>query len=180
MTSAQRPPAPGSGTGQRVVLVAAHARNRVIGHRGRIPWHLPHDFAHFKRVTTGHTLVMGRLTWDSIGRPLPGRRTVVVTRDPDWSPGHDGVLVAHSWRAALELAAGLPGDVMVAGGGQIYVEALPDATHQVLSEVDLEPEGDAVYPAYDPDEWVEVRREPGEGLTWVWLERRRATRDDER
>jgi dihydrofolate reductase len=157
---------------QRVVLVAAHARNRVIGDAGEIPWHLPHDFAHFKRETLGHTLVMGRKTWDSIGRPLPGRTTVVVTRDRSWSPGHDGVLVAHSLDDALALAADLPGDVMVAGGGEIYAAALSLATHQVLTEVDLEPAGDAFYPAYDVDEWVETRREAGEGLEWVWLERK--------
>ncbi|HEX8780122.1 MAG TPA: dihydrofolate reductase [Nocardioides sp.] len=156
---------------QRIVLVAAHARNRVIGDQGGIPWHLPHDFAHFKRETLGHTLVMGRRTWDSIGRPLPGRTTVVVTRDPSWSPGHDEVLVAHSLEEALALAAELPGDVMVAGGGEIYAAALPLATHQVLTEVDLEPPGDAHYPAYDAGEWVETRRETGEGCTWRWLER---------
>ena len=157
---------------QRVVLVAALARNRVIGHKGRIPWHLPHDFAHFKRETLGHTLVMGRLTWDSIGRPLPGRRTIVITRDLTFDPGHDDVHVVHSLEAALELAADLPGDVMVAGGGQVYEAALPHATHQVLTEVDLEPEGDAFYPVYAAEEWVETRREIGEGLEWVWLERR--------
>lgn len=157
---------------QRVVLVAALARNRVIGHEGRIPWHLPHDFAHFKRETLGHTLVMGRLTWDSIGRPLPGRRTVVITRDLTFDPGHDDVHVVHSLETALELAADLPGDVMVAGGGQVYEAALPHATHQVLTEVDLEPEGDAFYPVYAAEEWVETRREIGEGLEWVWLERR--------
>ena len=159
---------------QRVVLIAAHARNRVIGNAGQIPWHLPHDFAHFKRETLGHTLVMGRLTWDSIGRPLPGRRTIVVTRDPAWSCEYDDVLVARSLAAALALAADLPGDVMVAGGGQIYEAALPYATHQVLTEVDLEPAGDAFYPTYPPDEWIEVRREVGAGLEWVWLERQLA------
>lgn len=163
---------------QRVVLIGALARNRVIGRQGEIPWHLPHDFAHFKRETLGHTLVMGRLTWDSIGRPLPGRRTIVVTRDPSWTPGTyadpgpSQVLVAHSVEQALDLARDLPGDVMVAGGGQIYQAALPYATHQILTEVDLEPEGDACYPAFPAEEWVEVRRESGEGLEWVWLERR--------
>ena len=73
---------------QRVVLIAALARNRVIGNQGKIPWHLPHDFAHFKRETLGHTLVMGRLTWDSIGRPLPGRQTIVITRDLTFHPDH--------------------------------------------------------------------------------------------
>ena len=156
---------------QRVVLVAAHARNRVIGDGGRIPWHLPHDFAHFKRETLGHTLVMGRRTWDSIGRPLPGRATVVVTRDESFDPGFDDVRVAHSLEDAFALAAELPGDVMVAGGGEIYALALPYATHQVLTEVDLEPSGDAYYPEYAVDEWVEVRREAAEGCEFVWLER---------
>ena len=164
MTSSPRPD-------QRVVLVAAHARNRVIGDSGRIPWHLPHDFAHFKRETLGHTLVMGRRTWDSIGRPLPGRATVVVTRDASFHPGFAGVLVAHSLEEAFALASELPGDVMVAGGGEIYALALPFATHQVLTEVDMSPPGDAFYPDYPADEWVEVRREVGEGCQWVWLER---------
>ena len=159
---------------QRVVLVAAHARNRVIGDHGRIPWHLPHDFAHFKRETLGHTLVMGRRTWDSIGRPLPGRETVVVTRDASFDPGFEGVQVAHSLEDAFTRAALLPGDVMVAGGGEIYALALPHATHQVLTEVDLEPDGDAFYPEFPAEEWAEVRRESGEGCEWVWLERRDA------
>ena len=159
---------------QRVVLVAAHARNRVIGDAGRIPWHLPHDFAHFKRETLGHTLVMGRRTWDSIGRPLPGRATIVVTRDESFDPGFEGVLVAHSLEEAFGLASELPGDVMVAGGGEIYSLALPYATHQVLTEVDLSPPGDAFYPDYPPDEWAVVRREVGEGCEWIWLERMEA------
>ncbi|RYB89036.1 dihydrofolate reductase [Nocardioides glacieisoli] len=156
---------------QRVVLVAAHARNRVIGDGGAIPWHLPHDFAHFKRETLGHTLVMGRRTWDSIGRPLPGRATIVVTRDESFDPGFEGVQVAHSLEEAFALAAELSGDVMIAGGGEIYALALPFATHQVLTEVDLSPPGDAFYPEYPVDEWVEVRREVGEGCQWTWLER---------
>jgi dihydrofolate reductase len=166
--------------GGRLVLVAALARNRVIGNAGDIPWHLPHDFAHFRQQTLGHTLVMGRRTWDSIGRPLPGRRTVVVTRDPEWRAGQhaDQVLVAHSLREALDLAADLPGDTVVAGGGEIYAAALPWATHQVLTLVDLEPEGDAFYPEYDEAEWVETRREPGEGLVWTWLERRPTAREE--
>ena len=95
----------------------------MIGAAGGIPWRIPEDFAHFKRVTLGHTLVMGRATYDSIGRPLPGRTTVVLTRDPTWSA--DGVLVAASLDEALALAADLPGEVMVAGGATIYAAALP-------------------------------------------------------
>lgn len=155
---------------RRLTLVAAYADNRVIGDHGRIPWHLSEDFAHFKATTMGGTLVMGRATYDSIGRPLPGRTTIVVTRNPDWSA--EGVLVAHSLDEALALAAEQAGDTYVVGGGEIYEQALPLATHQVLTEVHLAPEGDARYPEFDPDEWVETRREPRDGFTWVWWERR--------
>lgn len=159
---------------QRIVLVAAYARNRVIGHRGAIPWHLPEDFAHFRATTLGHTLVMGRATWDSIGRPLPGRTTVVLTRDPAWAPPEQyaaQVRVAHTLADALALAAGLPGDVMVVGGGQVYAQALPLATHLVLSEVDAEPDGDAFFPEIDPAQWRRTAREPHRGFTVVRWER---------
>jgi dihydrofolate reductase len=155
---------------RRITLVAAYAGNRVIGAGGRIPWHLPEDFAHFKATTMGGVLVMGRATYDSIGRPLPGRTTIVVTRNPHWAA--EGVLVAHSLEEALEQAASLPGETFVVGGTQIYEQALPLATHQVLTEVDLEPEGDARYPVFDLGEWVETRREQRTGFTWVWWERR--------
>ncbi len=155
---------------RRLTLVAAYAGNRVIGDRGRIPWHLPEDFAHFKATTMGGVLVMGRATYDSIGRPLPGRTTIVVTRNPDWSA--DGVLVAHSLEDALDLAAEQPGETFVVGGTQLYEQALPVATHQVLTEVDLAPDGDAHYPEFGLDEWIETRREPRDGFTWVWWERR--------
>jgi dihydrofolate reductase len=155
---------------RRITLVAAYARNRVIGDRGRIPWRIPEDFAHFKATTMGGVLVMGRATYDSIGRPLPGRTTIVVTRNPDWTA--DGVLVAHSLDEALELAAEQPGETFVVGGTQVYEQALPRATHQVLTEVDLTPDGDACYPEFDPEDWVETRREPRDGFTWVWWQRR--------
>ena len=155
---------------RRITLVAAYARNRVIGDRGRIPWRIPEDFAHFKATTMGGVLVMGRATYDSIGRPLPGRTTIVVTRNPDWTA--DGVLVAHSLDEALDLAAEQPGETFVVGGTQVYEQALPRATHQVLTEVDLTPDGDACYPEFDPEDWVETRREPRDGFTWVWWQRR--------
>jgi len=122
----------------------------VIGDRGRIPWRISDDFAHFKALTMGGTLVMGRATYDSIGRPLPGRTTVVVTRNPDWSA--DGVLVAHSLDTALAIAAEQPGETYVVGGTQIYEQALPLATHQVLTEVHRSPDGDAHYPDFDTEE----------------------------
>jgi dihydrofolate reductase len=110
---------------RRITVVAAYADNRVIGDHGRIPWHLPEDFAHFKATTMGGVLVMGRATYDSIGRPLPGRTTIVVTRQPDWSA--EGVLVAHSLEEALDLAAEHAGETFVVGGTQIYEQALPMA-----------------------------------------------------
>ncbi|MGL5810307.1 MAG: dihydrofolate reductase [Nocardioides sp.] len=168
--------------GKRIVLVAAYAANRAIGLAGGMPWHIGADFAHFKVVTMGHILVMGRATFDSIGRPLPGRSTIVITRDRSWRPPDSPtqVLVAHSWADALSRGAELPGDLMVAGGAQIYALALPDATHQILTEVQLEPEADRFYPDYDKAAWEETNRvdRPDLGLSWVWLERRVAAVSD--
>ncbi|MEZ5098164.1 MAG: dihydrofolate reductase [Nocardioides sp.] len=160
--------------GQRVVLVAAVADNGVIGADGDIPWRIPEDFAHFKATTMGHTLVMGRATYDSIGRPLPGRATIVLTRDLAWTAGEYAaqVLVAHSFAEALALAADLPGDVMVVGGAQVYALALPYATHQVLTEVHQSPEGDTVYPVWDRAGWVATAREARDGWSVSWWERR--------
>jgi dihydrofolate reductase len=155
--------------GKRIVMVAAVADNGVIGAKGDIPWRIPEDFAHFKRTTLGHTLVMGRATYDSIGRPLPGRTTVVLTRDPTWSA--DGVLVAPSLPAALEVADGLDGDVMVVGGALVYTEAMPLADEQVLTEVHLTPEGDTFYPEHDRHDWVEQRRDTHPDRDVVWLTR---------
>ena len=157
--------------GKRVVLVAAVATNGVIGDAGTIPWRIPGEQAHFKALTLGHTLVMGRATYDSIGRPLPGRTTVVLTRDPAWHV--EGVLVAASLSDALALADGLPGEVMVAGGAQVYAEALPVADVHLLTRVHLIPEGDTRYPAYDPADWDEVSREEHGTHDVLWLERRR-------
>ena len=148
-----------------VTLIAAVARNGVIGADRGIPWHLPEDFAHFKATTLGHTLVMGRATYESIGRPLPGRTTIVLTRDPEWHAS--GVTTARSLEEALDMA---DGDVYVAGGAAVYLAALPYADEQILSEVDLEPEGDTFYPSFDREEWREVSREPHEGFTVVrWV-----------
>ena len=155
---------------KRIVLVAAVAENGVIGASGGIPWRLPEDFKHFKALTLGHTLVMGRATYDSIGRPLPGRTTIVLTRDPGWAV--DGVLVAHDLEAALELADDLPGDVMIAGGAQVYAAALPIAVEQVLTEVHQSPDGDTFYPDFDRNEWVEANRVHRDGFDHVWWTRR--------
>jgi dihydrofolate reductase len=162
----------GSTTPKRVVMVAAVARNGVIGLAGDIPWHIPEDMRHFRETTRGHTVVMGRTTFEGIGHPLPYRTNIVVTRDPGWSA--EGVLVAHSVPEAIELARGLDGDIVIGGGTQIYEAAMPYATHQVLTEVDLEPEGDTHYPDFERAEWRETRREDHEGYSWVWWERARS------
>jgi dihydrofolate reductase len=159
--------------GKRVVLVAAVARIGVIGDGPRIPWRLPGEQALFKELTFGHTLLMGRSTYDSIGRPLPGRVTIVLTRSTDWTA--DGVLVAHDLPGALAIADTLDGDVMVAGGGEVYTAALPVADEQVITEVDLEPEGDAFYPDFDRSAWREAKREHHDGFDRVWWVREQMT-----
>ncbi len=152
-----------------IVLVAAVARNGVIGDGARMPWHLPADLAFFKRTTMGHALIMGRATFDSIGRALPGRRSIVVTRQPAWR--HADVEVAHSVDEALVLA-GPEGPVFVVGGGQIYAQAMDVATRLIITEVDAEPAGSVVFPAIDPGVWTETSRDPQDGFAWVTYERR--------
>ena len=154
----------------RVVLVAAVADNGVIGHRGALPWHLPEDLDHFRRVTTGGCVIMGRRTFDSIGRPLPRRTNIVVTRQPGWTAG--GVLVAGGIDEAVVIARTFPGDAFVIGGAQIYALALPMADVQILTEVHTRPEGDAHYPDFDRAEWTETRRKAHDGYDFVWWDRR--------
>lgn len=144
-------------TSLRIVLVAARARNGVIGRDGDLPWRITADFAHFKRVTVGHPLVLGRTTFESIGKPLPDRQSIVVTANPGWS--HDGVLVARSVQEAVEIGAGLDDVVMIGGGAQVYRDALPVATGQILTEVHASPHGDTHYPPFEESRWHEVRRE---------------------
>ena len=154
-----------------VTIVAAIARNGVIGVDGGLPWHLPEDLKRFKALTIGHVLVMGRRTYESIGRPLPGRTTVVVTRRHDWSAGADEVIRASDVPGALELASEIDDEVFVVGGGQVYEEALPLADRLELTFVAAEPEGDTVFPNVNWSEWREVRREPGDGVEYVTYER---------
>jgi dihydrofolate reductase len=155
---------------KRVLMVAAVARNGVIGNGPDIPWSLPGEQREFKALTMGHTLVMGRTTYESIGRPLPGRTTSVLTRDPTWSA--EGELVARSLDDALLQAALLDGEIVVAGGAQVYAAALPVASEQIITEVPLSPEGDAFYPPIDPAVWVETDREVFEGYERAWYARR--------
>jgi dihydrofolate reductase len=147
-----------------LVLVAAVARNGVIGRDNRLLWRLSSDLKRFKAVTLGKPLVMGRRTFQSIGRLLPGRETVVLTRDPAFAA--EGALVAHTLEAALALAeeraAAMDADaVVIAGGGALYAETIGRAGRLAITEVALEPDGDARFPAIDPTLWREVRRQPG-------------------
>jgi dihydrofolate reductase len=147
-----------------LLIVAAVARNGVIGADNRLLWRLPGDLKRFKALTLGKPLVMGRRTFESIGRPLPGRETIVVTHHPHFSA--EGVLVAHGLEAALALAearaaAMAANAVVVVGGGQLYKQTIGRADRLAITEVALTPEGDAVFPRIDPLAWREVRREPG-------------------
>jgi len=144
-----------------LVLIVARAKNGVIGNDGALPWHLPEDLKRFKRMTVGKPVIMGRKTFESIGRPLPGRQNIVLTRDPGWQ--FAGVSVAANLAEAVA-AAGLDPraraeGIMVIGGAQIYAEALPSATRIELTEVDAEPAGDTYLPAFDPARWRETTRE---------------------
>jgi dihydrofolate reductase len=136
-----------------VSLIAAVAANDVIGRDNDLPWHLPDDLQHFKRLTTGHTVIVGRRTWESVGKPLPNRRWIVVTRQPDYAP--PGVEVASDLDRALALAAG-EAEVFVAGGGVLFRDALARADRMYLTHIDAEVEGDAFFPAFDPADWVVV------------------------
>ncbi len=128
------------------------ARNRVIGRDNRLPWRLPADLAYFKQVTMGHPVIMGRRTWESIGRPLPGRQNIVVSRNPGYSaPGATVVgSLDDAWRAAGDVD-----EACVIGGTSLFAEALPLADRIHLTEVDAEIEGDTYFPAFDRSQWVE-------------------------
>ena len=138
--------------GPSLTLIAAMDRNRAIGKGGRLPWHLPDDLRRFKARTLGKTVLMGRKTFASIGRPLPRRRNVVLTRDPGFRA--EGVVVVHTLEAALA-----DGEILVIGGGEIYAQTLPLARRLWLTLVDTEIAGaDAHFPGFDPSEWKETGR----------------------
>lgn len=156
-----------------VTLIAAVAANGVIGRDGDIPWRLPGEQKLFKARTVGHVLVMGRRTYESIGRPLPERTTIVVTRQPGWRA--EGVLTATSVPEALARAAEVDEEIYVAGGQEIYREALPVADRMVITRVEARPDGDTVFPPVDWAAWRETEREPHEGFEIVTYERRGAS-----
>lgn len=139
---------------QKIALVVAMDKNRAIGRAGALPWHLPDDLKHFKALTLGKTVLMGRKTFQSIGRPLPKRRNVVLTKDPSF--GAEGVEVVHSLDDALLLDE----EIMVIGGGEVYALFLPLATHLHLTLVDTAiPDADTFFPEWNPAQWRETHRE---------------------
>ena len=136
-----------------ITIIAALSKNGVIGHQNRLPWHLPEDLKRFRAYTTGNTVIMGRRTFESIGRPLPGRRTVVVSRQRRSIPG---VEVAGSLEEALALPHS--GEIYIAGGAEIYRQAIDRASRMLLTFVEVEVEGDAFFPKVDWSQWREVDR----------------------
>ncbi|WIO74450.1 dihydrofolate reductase [Porticoccaceae bacterium LTM1] len=148
----------------KIALVVAMARNGVIGRENQLPWHLPEDLKYFKSVTMGKPIIMGRKTYDSIGRPLPGRTNIVITRDTKWRA--DGVEVVHSLDQALALATEVADrdgvdELIVMGGGEIYRQSLERANRLYITEVDADVDGDARFPTFNIDQWPEIKRTPG-------------------
>ena len=139
-----------------LTLVVAKARNGTIGRDNTLPWRLPEDLAHFKRTTMGAAVIMGRKTWDSIGRPLPGRRNIVVSRNRDLRI--EGAEVATSLEDAQRLCVGAD-QIFLIGGAQLYAEAMPSADRLVVTEIDADVEGDAFFPPIDRAQWLETARE---------------------
>lgn len=151
-----------------IAIVVAVANNNVIGKANQLIWKLPADLKHFRKITEGHTVVMGRKTFESIGRPLPNRRNIVITRQEGYLPDvpgealakSGGIEVAHSLEEALARTKNEP-EVFVIGGGEIFRQALPLTQRVYLTRIDHEFDGDAFFPELDPKEWKEVSREEG-------------------
>ena len=147
-------------SGPRVYLAVAIAANGIIGANGRLPWHLPEDLQHFKRLTLGHPVIMGRRTWESLNGPLPGRENIVVTRTPGYEA--PGAAVASSLESALALCAGEP-LAFVIGGSRLFAESLPIADGLVVTEIHKDFPGDTWFPPYDRSRWRQSRREAHTG-----------------
>lgn len=146
-----------------ISLVVARSANAVIGKDGKIPWHVPQDFAHFKELTFGHPIIMGRATFESIGRPLPGRTSIVVTRQADYAI--EGVTVVHSLKDAIELANTLDDEIFIIGGAKIYEQSFDFADEIVVSEIPGEYSGDTFFEI--PAGWIVQDLEVKDGFTVV-------------
>ena len=151
----------------KLAIIVAAAKNGVIGCKNQLPWHLPQDLKYFKSVTLGKPVIMGRKTFESIGRPLPGRTNIVVTRSKDWAA--EGVTVTNSFEQALHeaqktMSAGLPdvAEAMIIGGAEVYRSALPFVDRVYLTRVNLAPEGDAFFESLNQAEWALESRLSGD------------------
>ncbi|MES3023479.1 MAG: dihydrofolate reductase [Pseudomonadota bacterium] len=159
---------------QQLTIVVAIDAERGIGVNNTLPWRLPEDLAHFKRVTSGHPIIMGRKTFDSIGRPLPNRRNIVITRNPTWR--HDGVEAVGSLDAAIALVG--KAQAFIIGGAQIFAESMELAGRMIVTEIDHTFACDTFFPAIDASAWLETAREihhseaNGFDFAFVTLERR--------
>jgi dihydrofolate reductase len=157
----------------KITIVAAVAKNRVIGAKNALPWHIPEDLKHFKEVTTGKTVLMGKKTFDSIlnslKKPLPNRTNVVITRQEDFI-APEGVIVFHDLDQALQKLSAQD-EVMVIGGGQIYNQTIEKADKLILTEIDQDIEGDIFFPNIDPHQWKKVSEDPHAGFSFVEYER---------
>ena len=151
-------------------VIVAIARNGVIGLDNTLPWHLSEDLKRFKSLTMGHHIIMGRKTYESLGRLLPGRTTVIVTRNPEYQV--PGAVVAHSLEAAIQLCAGDNEPFMI-GGAQLYADALALADKLYITWIEREYQGDAYFPQFDQTQWQEVGRQPGvgaDGLPYAFVD----------
>lgn len=161
----------------RISILVAMAKNRVIGRDGALPWHLPEDLKRFRQLTMGHHIVMGRKTWESLGRLLPGRHHVIVSRSPGYAV--PGATVTGSFDAAIA-ACGSDDEVFVIGGGEIYTLSLPGADRILLTEIDQDFEGDTYFPALHSGEWQESerlrRKDPANGLAYSFVTLERTAR----
>ena len=156
-----------------VSLIVAVAKNGVIGVKNTLPWHLPEDLKHFRALTTGHHIIMGRKTYDSLGRLLPGRTTVIVTRNRNYQV--EGAVVVHSLEEAVQVCAN-DSETFLIGGAELYKDGLKLANKLYLTEIDAEYEGDAFFPAFDMAEWEAGEREThqtqnGLGFSYITYQR---------
>ncbi len=154
---------------QNLSLIVAIAKNGVIGKDNTLPWHLPEDLKRFRALTTGHHIIMGRKTYESLGRLLPGRTTVIVTRNSDYKV--EGALIADSLQTAIQLSEG-DAEPFVIGGAELYKDALKLANKLYVTEIDLDVAGDAFLPAFDFAKWKETMREAhisAQGLAFSYI-----------
>ncbi len=141
-----------------ISIIAAMGRNRAIGYKNTLPWRLPTDLQHFKQLTLGHHMIMGRKTFESIGRPLPGRTSIIITRQKDFQA--EGCFIAHSLDAAIALAKSRgEQEAFIIGGAEIYAQALSKSDRMYLTMVEAEPEAEAFFPAFDENLWTRIEEE---------------------